>query len=161
MILTDLFLDFLVFPFDSLSISTLWQRSCSLRNIKEINTGVFAADAGPLKNWLSSLTDNNAQKELLLTDIVSHANASGFEVHAYKADDLVEVSGINTYTQLAKLERAVQNKQVEQLMEAGVQIMDPSRLDVRGSVNVGRGVIIDVNVLFSQTGAHLQLHVKI
>jgi len=119
----------------------------AVRNIKEINTGVFAADAGPLKNWLSSLTDNNAQKELLLTDIVSHANASGFEVHAYKADDLVEVSGINTYTQLAKLERAVQNKQVEQLMEAGVQIMDPSRLDVRGSVNVGRGVIIDVNVL--------------
>ena len=119
----------------------------SVASIKEVNTGVIAADADRLKYWLSLLTDNNAQREFLLTDIVAHANADGVDVQVHKTDDQIEVAGVNTYEQLAELERAVQNEQAKELMRSGVQLMDPSRLDIRGSVIAGKGVIIDVNVL--------------
>jgi bifunctional UDP-N-acetylglucosamine pyrophosphorylase/glucosamine-1-phosphate N-acetyltransferase len=93
------------------------------RSITEINSGVMVADGKKLVSWLKQLTDDNAQKEFLLT-------------------------GINTFSQLAGLERALQHKTAQQLMDQGVQLMDPARIDVRGNLVVGRGVSIDVNAIF-------------
>ena len=118
------------------------------RSIKEINSGVMVADARKLVSWLGQLTNDNAQKEFLLTDIVRHANNEGSIVKAYKTDDPVEVTGINTFSQLARLERALQHNTAQQLMDQGVQLMDPARLDVRGNLVVGRGVSIDVHAIF-------------
>ena len=118
------------------------------RSIKEINSGVMVADAAKLVSWLNQLTDDNAQKEFLLTDIVRYANNEGSIVKAYKTDDPVEVTGINTFTQLAQLERALQRTKALKLMDQGVQLMDPERFDVRGNLTVGRGVSIDVNSIF-------------
>jgi bifunctional UDP-N-acetylglucosamine pyrophosphorylase/glucosamine-1-phosphate N-acetyltransferase len=118
------------------------------RSITEINSGVMVADGKKLVSWLKQLTDDNAQKEFLLTDIVRYANNEGSIVKAYKTDDPVEVTGINTFSQLAGLERALQHKTAQQLMDQGVQLMDPARIDVRGNLVVGRGVSIDVNAIF-------------
>ena len=118
------------------------------RSIKEINSGVMVADAAKLVSWLNQLTDDNAQKEFLLTDIVRYANNEGSVVKAYKTDDPVEVTGINTFTQLARLERTLQGLKALELMDQGVQLMDPERIDVRGNLTVGRGVSIDVNSIF-------------
>ncbi len=118
------------------------------RSIKEINSGVMACDAGALCRWLEKLTNDNAQKEYLLTDIVAHANAEDAAVAAVKAIESTEVTGVNTFAQLAGLERALQKNQAEELMNAGVQVMDPARLDIRGNLLAGRGVKIDVNVIF-------------
>jgi bifunctional UDP-N-acetylglucosamine pyrophosphorylase/glucosamine-1-phosphate N-acetyltransferase len=117
------------------------------KRIKEINTGVMAADVSDLGIWLSQLTNDNAQAEYLLTDIVEHANADGKKVSGWKVEDPFEVTGINTCVQLAGLERALQSKQTEELMLLGVQVMDPSRLDIRGAVTAGQGVRLDVNVI--------------
>ena len=118
------------------------------RSIKEINSGVMVADAAKLVSWLNQLTDDNAQKEFLLTDIVRYANNEGSVVKAYKTDDPVEVTGINTFTQLARLERTLQRLKALELTDQGVQLMDPERIDVRGNLTVGRGVSIDVNSIF-------------
>ena len=118
------------------------------RLIKEINSGVMVADGRKLVSWLGQLTDDNAQQEFLLTDIVRFANHEGSIVKAYKTDDAVEVAGINTFSQLAELERALQIKTAQQLMDQGVQLMDPARIDVRGILVAGRGVSIDVNTIF-------------
>ena len=118
------------------------------RSITEINSGVMVADGRKLVSWLKQLTDDNAQKEFLLTDIVRYANDGGSIVKAYKTNDPVEVTGINTFSQLAGLERALQQKTAQQLMDQGVQLMDPARIDVRGNLVVGRGVSIDVNTIF-------------
>jgi bifunctional UDP-N-acetylglucosamine pyrophosphorylase/glucosamine-1-phosphate N-acetyltransferase len=108
----------------------------------------MVADAAKLVSWLNQLTDDNAQKEFLLTDIVRYANNEGSVVKAYKTDDPVEVTGINTFTQLARLERTLQRLKALELMDQGVQLMDPERIDVRGNLTVGRGVSIDVNSIF-------------
>lgn len=117
------------------------------RSIKEINTGVMAAKARCLIDWLSRLDNNNAQQEYLLTDIVKHANEASAKVAGYIADDPIEVTGVNTFTQLAALERALQMKTAEELMEAGVRVMDPGRLDIRGNLKAGKGVVLDINVI--------------
>ena len=96
---------------------------------------------------LALLDDDNAQQELLLTDIVKHANASSATVSAHLTRNVIEVTGVNTFSQLAGLERALQMNIAEKLMDQGVQIMDPARLDVRGELRVGKGVTIDVNVI--------------
>jgi len=118
------------------------------KQIREINTGVMSAGTRHLKNWLGRLDNNNAQQEYLLTDIVEHGNADGAKVSAVKVDDPMEVTGINTFGQLAALERALQMNKAEEFMASGVQVMDPSRLDIRGTLSAGQGVKIDVNVLF-------------
>ncbi|MDA0977073.1 MAG: bifunctional UDP-N-acetylglucosamine diphosphorylase/glucosamine-1-phosphate N-acetyltransferase GlmU [Proteobacteria bacterium] len=118
------------------------------RLIREINTGVMCVRTRLLKDCLSKLTNDNAQGEYLLTDIVQLANQSGASVSAHKSHDPVEVTGINTFAQLAALERQVQKNIVKELMDAGVQIMDPARCDVRGKLTAGRGVFIDINVIF-------------
>ena len=118
------------------------------KEINEINTGVMSAGTESLKNWLGRLDNNNAQQEYLLTDIVEHGNTDKARVTAIKVDDPIEVTGINTFEQLAALERALQMKTAEELMAEGVQVMDPARLDIRGNLTAGQGVKIDVNVVF-------------
>lgn len=118
------------------------------KQIVEINTGAMAVKTSLLKKWLDQLTNDNAQKEYLLTDIVAMANGDNCRVKAFKSNDPVEVTGVNTYAQLAALERKLQQQQAQTLMGEGVQVMDPARLDVRGELSTGRGVVIDVNVVF-------------
>ena len=116
--------------------------------IREINTGVMSVNRAKLLGWLERLDNDNAQREYLLTDIVGLANSDAARVTAVKAAEALEVTGINTFSQLASLERALQMNKAEQLMAQGVQVMDPARLDIRGEVEAGRGVKIDVNVIF-------------
>ncbi len=118
------------------------------KQIQEINTGVMAADTACLRKWLDRLDNKNAQREYLLTDIVQHGNSDNATVTGVKVSVALEVTGINTFAQLAALERALQMTKSEQLMAEGVQIMDPARLDIRGNLSAGRGVKIDVNVVF-------------
>lgn len=126
----------------------------SQKKIPEINTGAMSVNSRLLKELLGQLNDNNVQKEYLLTDIVKLANTAGKRVSGFKTDDPLEVTGINTFTQLAALERKVQNKIAQDLMDNGVQVMDPARLDVRGNLVTGSNVFIDVNVVFE---GHVEL----
>ena len=92
------------------------------RGIKEINTGVMAADSGRLKEWIKRLDNNNVQREYLLTDLVKIAKEDGANISSNEVSDQLEVKGVNTFSQLANLERALQKNKAEQLMEAGVQL---------------------------------------
>jgi bifunctional UDP-N-acetylglucosamine pyrophosphorylase/glucosamine-1-phosphate N-acetyltransferase len=117
------------------------------RQIQEVNTGFMAAKAVDFKRWLKQLTPQNAQGEYYLTDCVGLAVAEGGQVNTVACTDPVEVEGANNRVQLARLERACQLRQVEQLMLDGVTVIDPARLDIRGTVLAGQDVTIDVNVL--------------
>jgi bifunctional UDP-N-acetylglucosamine pyrophosphorylase/glucosamine-1-phosphate N-acetyltransferase len=117
------------------------------RSIQEVNTGFMAASAADFKRWLKQLTPQNAQGEYYLTDCVGLAVAEGGQVNTVACTDPVEVEGANNRVQLARLERACQLRQVEQLMLDGVTVIDPARLDIRGTVLAGQDVTIDVNVL--------------
>jgi len=116
--------------------------------IHEVNTGMMAMPEGLLRRWLSRLENRNAQGEYYLTDIVAMAVADAVPVRAVSATDPLEVSGVNTREQLARLERAFQARRARELMLAGVSLADPARLDVRGSLVHGSDVSIDVNVVF-------------
>jgi len=115
--------------------------------IKEINTGIMAAPALRLRAWLEALSNNNVQKEYYLTDAVRAAVSESVAVETVLAHDVYEVAGINDRVQLASLEREYQRRQAEALMRAGVSLADPLRLDVRGNVQIGADVSIDVNVI--------------
>ncbi|MDG6881019.1 Bifunctional protein GlmU [Phocoenobacter uteri] len=116
--------------------------------IKEVNTGVMVASGKSFKQWLGRLDNNNAQQEYYITDVIAFANQDGFKVQAVQADEFMEVEGANNRLQLAALERFYQQKQAEKLMLAGVRVIDPARIDVRGTVQHGKDVEIDVNVIF-------------
>ncbi|MEO7242611.1 MAG: bifunctional UDP-N-acetylglucosamine diphosphorylase/glucosamine-1-phosphate N-acetyltransferase GlmU [Variovorax sp.] len=118
------------------------------RGIREIYTGMLVAPGAALKRWLAGLQNDNAQKEYYLTDIVGLAVVEGTEVVSIDADGALSVAGINSALQLADLERAFQRRQAETLMEAGVRLADPSRFDLRGTLDCGMDVEIDVNCLF-------------
>jgi bifunctional UDP-N-acetylglucosamine pyrophosphorylase / glucosamine-1-phosphate N-acetyltransferase len=118
------------------------------RKITEINTGVFCCPADRLKGWLSRLSNDNNQGEYYITDVIAMAVADGLTVHGIKAGSQDEVMGINDKKQLAEAERALQTRQVEALMAAGVGFADPSRVDIRGSLQCGQDVFIDVNAIF-------------
>jgi len=122
--------------------------SASQRAIREIYTGIMAAPTAALKRWLARLTNHNAQHEYYLTDIVAMAVADGVPVTTQAARDETEVLGVNSAVQLADLERRVQQRCANALMEAGVRLADPARLDVRGSLQCGSDVEIDVNCVF-------------
>ena len=122
--------------------------SAEERNIREINTGIMAMPTARLGEWLSRLSNNNAQKEYYLTDIVSMAVAEGLPIHTTHPKKEWEVVGVNNKVQLAELERVAQRDSAEQLMELGVRLADPARLDVRGELTCGRDVFIDVNCVF-------------
>ena len=118
------------------------------RRIREINTGIMAMPSARLGEWLASLSNNNAQKEYYLTDIVGMAVAEGLPIRTANPKNEWEVLGVNSKVQLAELERIAQRCTAEQLMEQGVRLADPARLDVRGELLCGRDVFIDVNCVF-------------
>ena len=118
------------------------------RLIIEGYTGMMAAPTGMLKRWVAQLDNNNVQGEFYLTDIVAMAVAEGVTVLGIKAPDETEVLGVNSPVQLADLERRFQRQQAETLMEAGVRLADPARFDLRGRLECGQDVEIDVNCVF-------------
>jgi bifunctional UDP-N-acetylglucosamine pyrophosphorylase/glucosamine-1-phosphate N-acetyltransferase len=122
--------------------------SAGQRAIREVYTGIMAAPTALLKRWVMALKNDNAQKEFYLTDIVAMAVADGVPVVAAPAASDTEVLGVNSPVQLADLERRYQRLQAEALMEAGVRLADPARLDVRGTLTCGSDVEIDVNCVF-------------
>ncbi|MDP2808616.1 MAG: bifunctional UDP-N-acetylglucosamine diphosphorylase/glucosamine-1-phosphate N-acetyltransferase GlmU [Rhodocyclaceae bacterium] len=118
------------------------------RAIDEINTGILVAPTAALARWLPGLSNRNAQGEYYLTDIVALAVAEGMAVDACQPDHAWEVEGINSRAQLARLERIHQRNLAEALMDEGVTLADPARIDVRGELICGRDVTIDVNCVF-------------
>lgn len=118
------------------------------RAIQEIYSGIMAVPAKLLKTWLARLDNQNAQNEYYLTDIVKFAVADGVSVVAHQITDAVQVAGVNSPVQLAELERAYQSRRAYALMENGVRLADPARLDVRGHLHCGQDVSIDVNCIF-------------
>jgi len=119
------------------------------KQIKEINTGIMVIPATKLNTWLNSLGNNNAQGEYYLTDVVAMAAADDYcAISAMVIDDESEVQGVNDKAQLASLERQFQMKKAEQLLKAGVLLRDPSRIDIRGEIETGSDVEIDINALF-------------
>ena len=118
------------------------------RQIKEVYSGIMAVPAKRLKAWLARLDNRNAQGEFYLTDIVKFAVADGVPVAAHKIDDALQVAGINSPVQLAELERAHQLRVARSLLEQGVRLADPARLDVRGHLDCAQDVEIDVNCIF-------------
>ena len=118
------------------------------RSIQEIYGGILAAPARQLKQWLGRLDNRNAQGEYYLTDVVKLAVQDGVQVLAHRIDDPLEVAGVNSPAQLAALERAHQLRLAEALMEQGVRLKDPARIDVRGSLVCARDVEIDVGCVF-------------
>ena len=113
----------------------------------EINTGMMAVRADLLKKWLGMLTDDNAQEEYLLTDIVGHAVSEGIGVNTVQPASVMEIKGVNDRAQLAELERHYQLAQARQLMSEGVTLADPARFDLRGALEAGEDVFIDINVV--------------
>lgn len=119
----------------------------SERRITEINPGIYFVPGKYLKKWLPKLTNNNAQKEFYLTDIISKAAQEKIAIHDIQPHFFEEILGVNDRVQLAQLERFYQKNYAEKLMRQGVTIVDPARFDIRGEVQVGRDVTIDVNVI--------------
>ncbi|MEQ1369145.1 bifunctional UDP-N-acetylglucosamine diphosphorylase/glucosamine-1-phosphate N-acetyltransferase GlmU [Acinetobacter schindleri] len=117
------------------------------RQIKEINTGIYAVSNAKLHQWLPRLSNDNAQGEYYLTDIVAMALADGMQVASVEPEMAFEVEGVNDRVQLAALERQFQAFQAKQLMQQGVHLIDPSRFDLRGNLTVGQDVRIDINVI--------------
>ncbi len=117
------------------------------RHICEINTGLMVVKGKKLKQWVNALKNENKQKEYYLTDIVSQAVDDGVNITSVIADSPIEVQGINTRSQLAEAERYFQLVQAHHLMHNGVGLMDPSRFDLRGELEIGRDNEIDINVV--------------
>jgi len=116
--------------------------------ICEVNTGIMAVSGGQLQTWLGQLTNQNAQQEYYLTDVIEMAVAAGVRIVTSQPDREEEVLGVNNRMQLAQLERFFQMRQAEELMAQGVTLRDPQRFDVRGTVvYLGQDIEIDVNVI--------------
>jgi len=118
------------------------------RLINEINTGFVAAKGKDIKRWLSEIRSDNMQNEYYLTDCIALAVAEGKHVESVLCNDFNEVQGVNDRFQQATLERVYQQEQARKLLEAGATLFDPSRLDVRGELTIGKDVVIDVNTIF-------------
>jgi len=116
--------------------------------IQEVNTGILLAPNAHLQTWLAALTNNNAQQEYYLTDIIAMAARDGVEIVTVQPATEAEVSGVNDRLQLATLERVLQRQQADELMRNGATLLDPSRIDVRGELITGQDVVIDINCLF-------------
>lgn len=133
------------------------------RAIREVNTGIIVAPTPQLKQWLTTLSNDNAQQEYYLTDIVARAVADGVPVVAAQPSAVWETLGVNSKVQLAQLERIHQENIATALLERGVTLADPSRIDVRGTLVCGRDVSIDVNCVFEgvvevEDGASIGAH---
>ncbi|GAA0247460.1 bifunctional UDP-N-acetylglucosamine diphosphorylase/glucosamine-1-phosphate N-acetyltransferase GlmU [Rhodanobacter caeni] len=137
------------------------------RAVNLVNTGILVADAQALRGWIGRLDRNNAQGEYYLTDIFGMAAAEGQPALSVECDDPVEAAGANDPLQLAELEAAYRRRAAEALMRAGVRLADPSRLDVRGTVQAGSDVELDIDVILEgrvqlgdrvRIGAFTRLH---
>ena len=118
------------------------------KKIKEINTGILAADTKYLKQWLNRLSNENAQKEYYLTDIVKFAVEDNITVSSHEVEEEVSISGVNSKSELAYIERGLQLNKAEELMEKGVTVLDPNRIDIRGQLICGQDVTIDIGCIF-------------
>jgi bifunctional UDP-N-acetylglucosamine pyrophosphorylase/glucosamine-1-phosphate N-acetyltransferase len=119
--------------------------------IQEINSGIIALPAWALHKWLPSLSNQNAQGEYYLTDLIAIAASQSVAVHTVHPTDVEETLGVNNRVQLAQLERWHQQLIATELMTQGVTLMDPARIDVRGSLSAGPDCLIDVNCVFEGT----------
>ena len=128
--------------------------------IREINTGIIVCPTGHLRKWLSTLRNDNAQGEYYLTDTVERAVADGVETVSAQPAAVWETLGVNSKLQLAEVERIHQGNQARRLLEAGVTLLDPARIDVRGQLTCGRDVTIDVGCVF-EGRVHLEDGVRI
>lgn len=124
------------------------------RAINVINTGIVAAEAKSLKRWTSQLNRNNAQGEYYLTDIFAMAAGESHAAQSVECDDATEAAGANNPWQLAELESAYRRREAQNLTLAGVRLADPTRIDVRGTVEAGCDVDIDIDVILE---GHVQL----
>jgi len=117
------------------------------RAIHEVNTGIILAQAAPLRHWLQQLECSNSKNEYYLTDIFARAYKEGYEIRAVQAPDPRDLQGANDRRQVAALEHRYRQRMADELMDKGVSLLDPARIDVRGTVTVGRDVVIDINVV--------------
>ncbi len=117
------------------------------RKIREINTGLLAAPADLLNGWLGRLNRDNTQGEYYLTDVVAMAVKDGIRVKTIQPEEAKEIMGINDKIQLAEAETANRLRQAHRLMQQGATIVDPARVDIRGNVECGKDVVLDVNVV--------------
>jgi bifunctional UDP-N-acetylglucosamine pyrophosphorylase / glucosamine-1-phosphate N-acetyltransferase len=128
--------------------------------ISEVNSGLMAAPAGRLREWLLGLGRNNTQREYFLTDVVAGAAQAGNRIEAIPAANALEVAGVNDKIQLSEVEAGLRRQRAEELMLAGATLADPARIDIRGDIQVGRDVFIDINaVLIGKV--HLAAGVKV
>ena len=130
------------------------------RKIKEFNTGIYCVNNAKLHEWLPKLSNENAQGEYYLTDIIAMAIADGLSVASVEPELAFEVEGVNDRVQLATLEREFQNNQAKKLMQQGVHLIDPARFDLRGNLSVGQDVRIDINVIIEgdcEFGDHVEI----
>lgn len=116
--------------------------------IKEVNTGILVCPTRQLKQWLAGLSNNNAQGEYYLTDLVACAANSGMTIVSGQVQHAWEILGVNNKTQLAELERLLQSFRAQQLLDAGVTLIDPQRIDIRGTLRCDQDVVIDVGCIF-------------
>lgn len=116
--------------------------------IDEVNTGMMAADTAQLKDWVNKIENNNVQKEYYLTDIVGFAVEDNKLVDTSVVNDEWEVTGVNSKTDLANVERAFQQNKAQALLKQGVTLLDPNRIDIRGELVVEKDVVIDVGCVF-------------
>ena len=127
------------------------QKDASVEQLKitEVNTGVLALQSSQLSDWLPKITNNNAQGEYYLTDLVAIAREAGVEVISVNPESATEVEGVNNRVQLSQLERAHQRQMAEVLMESGTSLADPARFDQRGELSAGTDNFIDINCVFN------------
>lgn len=118
-----------------------------IRQIHEVNTGILLAPAAQLRRWLRDLSNDNAQGEYYLTDIIGMAANEKLPLETFSPSRKQEVMGVNNRVQLAELERCYQLNQAERLMLSGVSLADPARLDIRGEISNGQDISIDINVV--------------
>ncbi len=132
--------------------------------IREINSGIMALKTEHLHNWLPDLSNDNAQGEYYLTDLIALANDNNAAVDALICEDPMEVEGINDRVQLAKMECYYQHRIAHSLLQAGVSLADPYRLDVRGNLSVGQDTFFDVNVIIEgdvHVGSNCQIGAQV
>lgn len=128
--------------------------------INEVNTGILITPTAPLKKWLSQLSNDNTQKEYLLTDIISLAVKDGFAINSTQPTNDWETFGVNNKTQLATLETIYRAESAANLLKQGVTLIDPLRIDIRGKLTCGEDVHIDVGCVF-EGSVHLHDNVTI
>ncbi|MDP4949463.1 MAG: bifunctional UDP-N-acetylglucosamine diphosphorylase/glucosamine-1-phosphate N-acetyltransferase GlmU [Burkholderiaceae bacterium] len=123
--------------------------STEIRAIDEVNSGILVADTPRLKDWVGRLQNNNTQAEYYLTDTFAFAHADGVGIDTYECQEGIEILGVNSQSQRAEIERQFQQREAQALMDSGVHLADPLRIDVRGELTCEADVQIDVNCIFS------------